>query len=151
MLLYDNVDSDSSSFNTTFRSGNGKAFVQAYAAGGMVADTPYAIQYAGSGYNATILAASIWAYVGVPDRVTASGCVGWVQIRGERDGVQCGTTDCLGSQGHSVFWGAAALGVSSSAFQGLTHQVGVLLEDLGGGASTTANMFLTGLWATPQA
>lgn len=150
MLLYDNIN-NGSSFNTNFRAGNGKAFVQAYATSGMVADTPYMIQFAGSGYTATILAASNYAYVGVPERVVASGCVGWVQVRGRRDGVQGGAGDYMGSQGHAVFWGAAALGASTSAYSGLLHQVGVLLEDLGGGACTTANLYLLGRWATPQA
>jgi len=150
MLLVDNINTNGD-INTRFRAGNGKVFVEAYATSGMVADTPYAIQFGGSGYTATILAASIYAYVGVPESVTASGCVGWVQIRGERDGVQGGTTDFKGSQGHAIFWGAAALGASTSAYAGLKHQVGILLEDLGGGGSTTANIYLTGIWATPQA
>ena len=70
MLLVDNINTDGS-FDTRF-SGGDKAFVHAYATSGMVADTPYMIQFAGSGYNATILAASNYAYVGVPDRAIAS-------------------------------------------------------------------------------
>lgn len=152
MLLVDNIDNNAS-FNSQMRAGNGNVSLRAYATSGMVADTPYAVQWMGSGYNATILAASIYAYVGVPEggKAVASGCMGWVQVRGYRTGVQGGTTDFMGSQGHSIFWGAAALGASTSAYQGLLHQVGVLMEDLGGGASTTANIYLTGIWATPQA
>ena len=151
MLVYDNINNNGSSFNTSFRSGNGKAFVQAYATSGMVANTPYAIQLMGSGYNATIFAASIWAYVGVPERVTASGCVGWVQIRGEVNDVQFGTADASGPAGHSVFWGAAALGASSSipAYNPVIGQVGCLLETVD--ESTTANIWLAGMWATAKA
>ena len=152
MLILDNIDNNAS-FNTHMRSGNGKVYLEAYATSGMVADTPYMVQWGGSGYNASILAASNFAYVGVPDdgKAVASGCLGWVQVRGYVSGVQCGTTDLLASQGHSVFWGAAALGASTSLYEGLDHQVAVLMEDLGGGASTTGNIFLTGIWATAQA
>ena len=72
-------------------------FLKAYATSGMVANTPYAIQWGGSGYTATILAASIYGYVGVPEgsNAVASGCEGWVQIRGYVEGVQCGAADVL--------------------------------------------------------
>jgi len=66
MLILDNIDNNAS-FNTHMRSGNGKVSLEAYATSGMVADTPYMVQWGGSGYNASILAASNFAYVGVPD------------------------------------------------------------------------------------
>ena len=151
MMILGNID-NSSSFNVHMRSGGPNVYVEAYATSGMVADTPYMIQHMGSGYSATILAASNYAYVGIPygGNALASGCVGWVQIRGQVDDVQCGTTDMKGSVGHNVFWGAAALGASTSANEGIQTlgQVGVLLEEAN--ASTTTDIYLTGVWATPR-
>lgn len=150
MLFYDNINDDGSSFNTSFRSGNGKAFVQAYATSGMVANTPYAVAFGGSSYNATALIGSIYAYVGVPERVTASGCMGWVQIRGAVNDVQGAATSFTGSVGHNVYWaGATGLGATTSANHGnpTLGAVGILLE--GVSSSTTANIFLMGFWATP--
>jgi hypothetical protein len=152
MMILDNIN-NSASFDVDMRSGNGKVFLKAYATSGMVANTPMMVQFSGSGYSASILAASNYAYVGVPEgsNSVASGCVGWVQIRGFVSGVQFGTGDLLGSQGHSVFWGAAALGASTSLYEGLEHQVGVLMEDTAAGtSSTTGDIFLVGMWATPR-
>jgi len=151
MMLLDNINTQGS-FDINMRSGGPKVSVKAYATSGMVANTPYMVQFAGSGYNASILAASNYAYVGVHEggKALASGCTGWVQIRGPVDDVQFGTADASGSQGHAVFWGAAAVGASSSAFEGLhkVGQIGVLLESVD--ESTTANLYLTGAWATPR-
>uniref|UniRef100_A0A6H1ZU79 Tail protein n=1 Tax=viral metagenome TaxID=1070528 RepID=A0A6H1ZU79_9ZZZZ len=150
-MFYDNINNDGSSFNTSFRSGNGKAFVQAYATSGMVANTPYAVKFTGSGYSATILVASIYAYVGVPERITASGCVGWVQIRGPVEGLQASAAESVGSVGHAISWEVATVFASSSANQGNGErgQIGVLTK--AANASTTLNVYLTGVWATPKA
>ena len=154
MLLVgsDFIDNDAS-FNTQLKREGAKVFVQTYATSGMVADTPYAVQFMGSGYNATALAASIYAYVGVhkDGEALASGCVGWVQIRGNVENVQAAATSVTGSVGHAVYWaGATGLGASSSANTGNpTVMVGVLTDDHSGGGSTTINMYLCGLYATP--
>ncbi len=151
MIIAGNIDTNSS-FNVHQRAGGPNVYVEAYATSGMVANTPYMIQHMGSGYSATILAASNYAYVGFPDggAALASGCVGWVQIRGQVNDAQCGAADMKGSVGHSVFWGAAALGASTSVNEGLhtVGQIGVLLEEAD--ASTTTDIYLTGVWATPR-
>jgi len=150
-MFYDNINNDGSSFNTSFRSGNGKAFVQAYATSGMVANTPYAVTFAGSGYAATVLAASIYAFVGVPERVTASGCVGWVQIRGHVEDVQASAAESTGSVGHIIQWHAGTICASSSTYLGdpTLGDIGMLTQEAA--ASTTLNIWLTGMWATPVA
>lgn len=125
--------------------------MQAYATSGAVENTPMAIQFMGSGYNATALIGSIYAYVGVPEgtQSIASGCVGWFIIRGPVTDCQGAATSFTGSVGHGVYWGGATgLGASSSAHVGNPAlHVGVLLEETSG--STTANIYLCGYYATP--
>jgi len=155
MLVYDNINTNGSSFNTSFRSGNGKAFVQAYAESGIVANTPMLIQFGGSGYVATLISACTneQGWCGVPERVLASGCVGWVQVRGQVDGTQSPISSFYtGSVGHAVIMGATATAGGLHATGGantgnqIAGQVGVLLEETNN--STTGNIYLTGVWAT---
>ena len=150
MLVWDNINNDASSFNISMRAGASKVFVEAYATSGMVANTPYAISFAGSGYNATVLVASIYAVPGVPERAVASGCMGWVQIRGNVEGVQASAAESTGSVGHTVFWTAAAIAASTSANRGYHQlgQIGVLTK--AAAASTTLNMWLFGRLATAK-
>jgi hypothetical protein len=152
----DFIDNDAS-FNTQLRKGPGGAiYVQAVVADAAAANTPVAVRQNGSTYYATALAASEgYAYVGVEKdgAAIASGCVGWIQIRGAASGVQAGAADVLCSQGHSIFWGAAALGASTSAYT-MSHssgQIGFSLADYGAGGCTTITMYFAGALATPKA
>ena len=147
-------DAGTTSFNTTLKSGgNGKIYLKAYAPSEASANMPMFLFFRqGSTYEATVLGASYVGAVGVAETRIASGCVGWIQIRGHASNVQFGTADASGSQGNAVFWGAGALGASSSAAGlGLTHQVGVVIgTELNG--STTGDIFLWGrMDRTPQA
>ena len=146
-----------SSFNTTMRSGDGNVFVQAYAAGGIVANTPMLAQWAGSGFAATVISACTaeCGYCCYPKDGTAlaSGCVGWVQIRGKILEVQSDwATGYTGSVGHVVVMGATATAGGLYATTGantgnpITGEVGVLLEEAN--ASLTTTVWLTGVYAT---
>lgn len=152
MLLvgHDFIDNNAS-FNTRLKRDGAKVFLQAYATSGAVANTPYAVQFMGSGYNATTLVASVYAYVGVhDDGALASGSVGWFQIKGPVEGIQASAAESTGSVGHALFWTAAAIAASSSANQNLytAGQIGVLTE--AAAASTTLNVYLFGYYATPK-
>jgi hypothetical protein len=153
MLLVgtDFIDNNAS-FNTQLKRDGAKVLVQAYATSGAVADTPMAIQFMGSGYNATALVAIVYAYVGVPyaNGSVASGSVGWFIIRGPVSSVQGSAAEAVGSVGHSLAWTAATIYASTSANQGLNTagQIGVLTT--AANASTTLDIYLTGVWATPK-
>jgi len=156
MLVFENnIDTDSS-FNTMFHADGGKVFIQAYATSGIVANTPMLVQFMGSGYNATLISActSEAGFGGYPKdgKALASGCVGWVQVRGKIEDVQAFVaTGFTGSVGHSVFMGATAtaggFGATSSANvgNGAIGQIGVLLEAASGSLTTT--MYLTGVYS----
>jgi len=136
----------SSSFDTAMKAGsNGALFVRAYATSGALMGVPKPILWHGSGYAATALHASIRGVLGIANDTVASGCVGWFQIRGYVADAQGGATCFAGSYGHAVYWGGATgLGCSSSAFTGISHMVAIMAEDVGGGSSTTANIYLIG-------
>jgi len=136
----------SSSFDTAMKAGsNGALFVRAYATSGGLMGTPHPILFHGSGYAATALNASIRGVLGLPQETVPSGCVGWFQIRGYFADAQGAATSFAGSYGHAVYWGGATgLGCSSSAFNGISHMVAIMAEDVGGGGSTTANIYLLG-------
>lgn len=128
--------------------GGGAIAVKVYATSGCVAKTPYWVTYrypeSGSHYmQATGLNASVKGLIGVASAAITSGCVGWVTIRGPVTDAAGAATSFTGSTGHSVYWGGATgIGATGSAFHGLIHQVGFLLEDTS--SSTTANIFLVG-------
>ncbi len=152
MIVGSDFIDNNTSFNTAMKHDGPNVFIQAYATSGIVANTPMAIQFMGSGYNATVLIASIYGYVGVPEdgAALASGCVGWVQIAGKASDVQGADTSFSGSVGHNVYWaGGTGLGATVSGNVGNQDigQVGVLLEETDD--STTGLIFLTGVWATP--
>ena len=134
------------SFNTQIKTDrNGGVFVYAISSGGAVVGQPYPLLFKGSCYSATDLSASYKARIGIPPAALTSGCAGWFQIRGLVTGAQGAATSFNGSFGHAVYWGGATgLGAADSAYQALLHQVGILVEDVGGGGSTTANIWLTG-------
>jgi len=136
----------SSSFDTVVKTDEkGKMFLRAYATSGAVANTPYAILFHGSGYAATALNTGINAHIGVANEAIGSGSIGWLQVRGFCSDVQGAATSFGGSYGHAVYWGGATgLGCSSSAYVGVASQVGVMMSDVGGGGSTTADIWLDG-------
>ena len=146
----DFVDANAS-FTTAVKSSGAKVFVRAFAENGISANTPAAVAEMGSGYNATALVQSIYAYIGVPEGTQAvgAGSWGWFQIRGPVEDVQASAAEASGVAGDSVAWTGDVLYASSSDYQGRHDigQVGVLTA--GANGSTTINMYLTGVWATP--
>jgi len=150
MLVGSDFIDNNASFNTQMKRNGPSLFVRAYAASGTDENTPVAIQFMGSGYNATALAASIYAYVGVPEgtQSVGAGSWGWYQIRGPVNDVQA-TTDSIGSVGHAITWEVGTLFASTSAYQGLDTkgQIGVLTTEIS--SIATHDIYLTGAWATP--
>jgi len=144
-----NADTDSSFTSGDYRSEGTSKFVKAYFSAATERWLPVYTLPMGSGLMATILAASTYGVVGVTDATVGAGSWGWVQVEGKASDVQFGAGDAKGSVGHSVFWGATALGASDSAYLGLLSQVGQLLQLTN--ASTTATIYLTGTYATPIA
>jgi len=147
------VDSDFLESDGTFSAnlksdGAGQILCKVYVSSGCVINTPYIVDYryttSGAGWlTATGLAASMRGLLGVASTAIASGCVGWITVRGPVNNVQGAATSFTGSVGHAVYWaGATGLGASTSTYIGLAYQVGVLLEETD--ASTTANIYLTG-------
>jgi len=133
------------SFNTQIKTDrNGGVFAYGYATSGATLKKPYFLLFHGSGYAATALAGSTQGMVGVALAAVVSGCVGWFQIRGFCSDVQGAATKLKGSYGHAVYFSAAGVAASTSAFIGIDSQFAILAEDIGGGASTTANMWLMG-------
>jgi len=122
----------------------GKVFIYAYNESALVLKTPYFVLPDGSQYAATAVAASIRGYIGVAEAAADAGSFGWVQIRGYCSDVQCAVANIAGSQGHAIFASGANVVCTDTAFTGLDSQFAVLMEDCGGGASTTANMWLVG-------
>jgi len=151
MIIGSDFIDNNASFNTVTKRNGAKLFVQAYATSGIVANTPMVVAFMGSGYNATVLAASLYGYVGVPEAAVASGCVGWVQIRGPVAGVQASAAESTGSVGHIIQWHAGTISASSSTYLGdpTLGEIGLLTTEAD--ASTTLDIYLTGMWATPVA
>jgi len=151
MIIGSDFIDNNASFTTSAKRNGPKVYLKAWAESGVDENTPAAIMFGGSGYVATALIGSIYGYVGVPEgtQSVGVGSWGWFQIRGPVDDVQGGTLSFTGSIGHNVYWaGATGLGATSSANIGApTLGVGVLLEETS--SSTTANIYLTGVWATP--
>ena len=82
--------------------------------------------------------------IGVASAAIASGCVGWVTVRGVvEDASSPATVEFTGSIGHAVFFtDSSGLGASSSAYLGAMHQCGFLIEEAT--ATLAINIFLTG-------
>lgn len=143
-------DGAAATFGVSLKSGgNGQVFVKVYATSGMIAKNVYIIEQ-----NYTT-ADSYWmqprviatnpsaGLLGIPNTVVASGCVGWVQVRGPVSAASFATASQTGEVGHAVFWASASgLKSTGSAYIGAVHQVGVLLEEIAGGNS--ANIYLSG-------
>jgi hypothetical protein len=149
----DNFEGDgaSATFHAVIKSGtNGKQWVRVYATSGCVDQVPYICRYnyttSGNGWfqPAALATNPAAGLLGIPSGAIASGCVGWLQVRGA-----CTCTGAAasftGSIGHAVYWGGATgLGATGSAYVGAQHQVGFLLDEYGGGGTNVADIFLTG-------
>jgi len=146
---------NNTSFNTVLKKNGDKVFIKAYATSGAAIGIPKFIQFMGSGYAATAIVASNYGFVGIAEKAISSGSVGWMQIRGEVEDAQAyAASKFTGSAGkHAVFilGTTVGIGATSSAYVGDAElgQVGVLMEAASG--STTSNIYLTGVWATPIA
>lgn len=135
-------------FSAQLRADGSRVLVKVYATSGCVTGTPYRIDYAyttsGNGWlQPHALTASAIGLVGIASGAIASGCTGWVTVRGPVDNAQAPAASFTGSVGHAVYWGGATgIGATSGAFTGGNSFCGVLLEYANG--STTSNIFLTG-------
>ena len=152
----DSINNNSGSFNTSMRREGPNVYIETYAESGIVANSPAEIRWKGSGYTAGSMnhTASRKAYIGIPRNgaAIASGCVGWVQVRGKVEDAQgAGSLYFSGSIGHGVYWVASSsgIGASGSAYLVDGNHVGFLLQE--GNVSTTADIYLTGVWASPVA
>ena len=134
------------SFNTQFKTDRaGGVFIYAQASGAAAVGLPKPMFFRGSGYVATDMHASARTVIGIPPVAITSGCAGWFQIRGKVTGAQGATASFNGSYGHAVYWGGATgIGATDSQYNGALHQIGFLVEDVGGGGSTTADIWLEG-------
>jgi hypothetical protein len=100
-----------------------------------------------SGYIATALAASYNGIVGVPENGSvATACLGLIRVKGYKAGVQASAGAFGGTAGKAIFWTAATLGGTASAYIGAAGQVAITTETLS--ASTTANLWFTGIFTT---
>ena len=117
----------------------------------MIAATPYRVGY----FYTTESAGALWlqpqtfatnpaiGLIGVASDVVASGCNGWIQIRGPIGSVSFGVASQTGSAGHAIFWGSSAgLKATSSTYIGAVHQVGILTDSIAG--TNTASLLLVG-------
>lgn len=136
-------------YSATIKSdGAGRILCYVYATSGMLTKTAYHIGqfYTTSGtcWLQPYTVGSKTGLVGISSGAIASGCCGWVTIRGPVDDASSSATvQFTGSIGHAVFLAdASGMGASSSAYAGLSHQIGVLLEEATG--TYVANIFLTG-------
>lgn len=136
-------------FSATIKSdGAGRVLAYVYATSGMLAKSIYHVGqfYATSGtpWLQPYTIGSKTGLVGIASGAIASGCCGWVTIRGQVDDASSSATvQFTGSIGHAVFFAdASGMGASSSAYSGLNHQIGFLLEQATG--TYVANVFLTG-------
>ena len=135
--------------------GNGQILVKVYATSGMTAKRMYPLGYfystSANGWfspiGASTAGASQKGLPGIASEGIATGCVGWVTIRGTvLDASSPATVDFTGSIGNAITWaGASGMSASSSSYIGAVHQIGFLIEDLSTvGATNAANIFLTG-------
>ncbi len=151
------IDSDFSegdgalaTFHAAMKSGgNGSVWVEVYATSGMVSKTPYICEYnyttSGNGwFQPSVIATNpAVGVLGFSSGTLASGCLGWVKIRGLVEDAQGAATSLTGSIGHAVYWaGATGIGATGSAYVGAAHQVGVLAAYVN--ESTTGTIYLTG-------
>jgi len=130
--------------------GDGKVLVEVYATSGMVAKSPYRIDYGyttntgGRWLQPQAMATNpMVGLIGVASDVCASGCLGWVQIRGPILAVSFAVASQTGSIGDAVSWASAAgLKATSSTYIGAVHQVGVFISEATG--TNTGDILLVG-------
>ena len=143
-------DGAAATFHALIKSqGNGQVVAETYATSGMTAKRPYVMTYqyttSGNGwFQPLAISASNKGLVGIASAAIASGCMGWVTVRGQvLNASSPATVQMNGSMGHAVYWaGASGLAASSSAYIGALHQIGFLIEEAT--ATYAANIFLTG-------
>ena len=143
-------DGAAATFHSLIKSaGNGKVVAKVYASSNLVAKTPYMVRpyYSTADANwfqATELSASGVGLVGIPSMAIASGCVGWVTVRGIVDDAIGAATSFTGSVGKAVYHqGATGIGCAASTYAGLPWQIGIQLTTVTN-QSTTATIYLTG-------
>jgi len=143
-------DGAAATFHSLIKSaGNGKVVAKVYASSNLVMGTPYVVRTAyatggGAWFQATELAASSIGLVGIPTTAIASGCVGWVTVRGIVDDAQAPAESFTGSVGKAIYWGGATgIGCSSTTYIGAAHHVGIMITTAAN-ASTTCTILLTG-------
>jgi len=144
----DFINSDASTyFAPTIKSGDyGKVYVKAYATSGMAVDKGCLLNFGHStnyeGHFATALVASVIGVFGYNESAIASGCTGWITVRGFVDSAQGQTGSFQGSIGHAVYFCASGIGVADGAFVGGSSQIGLIHADID--ACTTATIYLVG-------
>lgn len=145
-------DGDAATFAANIKSvgSDGQVVVKVYATSGMTAKAlyPLSFYYTTSGncwFQPMIMSASNCGLPGIASGAIASGCVGWVTVRGKvTDASSPATVMFTGSIGHAVYWGGASgMGATSSAYIGAIHQIGVLMETSVTG-TIACDIFLTG-------
>jgi len=136
-------------FSANLKSGgDGRILCKVYATSGWLAKTLQHVSYNYTTSDNTWFqpkaVGSGKGLVGIASDAIASGCLGWVTVRGPvTDASSSATVQFTGSIGHAVFFcDASGMGASSSAYLGLDHQIGVLLEMATG--TQAANIFLMG-------
>jgi len=136
-------------YSATIKSdGAGRILAYTYATSGMLTKTAYHVgqfySTTGSPWFQPYAVGSKTGLVGISSGAIASGCCGWVTIRGPVDAASSSATvQFTGSIGHAVFFAdASGMGASSSAYAGLSHQIGFLLAEATG--TQVCNIFLTG-------
>ena len=144
-------DGADATFNSLIKShGNGQVVVKVYATSGMTAKRMYPLMYQyttsdNGWFQPQVMSASNVGLPGIASAAIASGCVGWVTIRGQvSDASSPATVGFTGSIGHAVYWGGASgIGATSSAYVGAAHQIGFLIETSVTGL-VACDIFLTG-------
>lgn len=147
-------DAQGGSFNTAYKVDptGSKVYVQAYTNDALTSNEVAMAMYDGSTYLATSQEASVVGYICFAQAAIASGCLGWVQIRGVVSNVVSAAGSFTGSVGHAVSWGvtaSAGLHASDSFYQTLEHHVGWLVQ--AATATTSTKMFLAGKLSTAMA
>ena len=143
-------DGAAATFHSVIKSGgNGLVMAKVYASSNLVAKTPYNVNVAygtesvANWFRCTEPTASNIGLIGIPSAAVASGCVGWVTIRGVVEDVAFPAESLTGSVGTAIYQKSAGLGGTGSAFIGAVHQVGINLVTVGN-ESTTGTIYLTG-------
>jgi hypothetical protein len=140
-------DALNGSFNTAakYNPTGGKLYVKAVTNDALTSNEVAMVIMAGSTYLATAPEVSVKGYIGFAADAIASGCVGWVQVRGEVSNCVTAAGSFTGSVGDAVTWGATAsagLHANSSTFHTLDQHVGFLLQEAT--ATTSTKLFLVG-------